>query len=660
MPIMGYPAPARRTTACRACRSLCAAVALLCLTGLWHPAAATSPLVRGAQLLTQARPRAALAEFTAAASQDPTCPHAYCGIGAARLHLGHSAEALEAFNQALELDKTSRPARLGIASTFFHEGQYQKALSQYRYCLAFDCAERSPVRAAAACAACLLGLYEVAEAEASQALKDDPACELARTVAGAAWIARGDAQGALDVLQGSAPSRTHERSAPRFALVTPSPLFAPDAHYFTSRDLSDERRLAFLGPAASSGVPVFSNEEVQGDAPIAPGPLPPEVQTQGFRIVRPRAGQAVSGSPSVVVDIPADLAIDYVVLLVDDEFCSVTNSQPFRLSVDTTVLSDGPHRIRVDGHGRTGQVLASAGVLAMVNNGRERTLPYEEQVARVAVGRQLERLLVVRASAGTRWQLIGHALHELGRPDDAVAAFEEAFCLQPTAPGIRADLLTVYRATGVAVGTESREIHYLPGGNEVALTFDDGPHPLVTPRVLSVLDRYGVKATFFLVGKQVELYPELAAEIVERGHEVASHSYSHSNLGRLPKVYVERELVKSRAAIRRATGRSVTLFRPPGGNYNRGVRDAAAETGFTTIFWTANIGDCLGWEPAATVAKFTRELGDGGIVLLHNGEDGSLEVLPGLLAALADRRRLVGTVGSIINTPFPEGPALGP
>ena len=59
-------------------------------------------------------------------------------------------------------------------------------------------------------------------------------------------------------------------------------------------------------------------------------------------------------------------------------------------------------------------------------------------------------------------------------------------------------------------------------------------------------------------------------------------------------------------------------------------------------------------------SRFVNELGDGGIVLLHNGEDGSLEVLPGLLSALATRQRLVGTVGSIINAPFPEGPALGP
>ncbi len=659
--LMGHAAVTRlivHVPTFRSLRALFPVIGVLHLVGGAH--GATSPLLRGAQLLTQARPRAALAEFTAAAGEDPMCAEAYCGIGAARLHVGDTLEALEAFNQALELDKTCRPARLGIASAFFHEGEYQKALSQYRYCLAFDCAERSPVRAAAACAACLLGLYEVAEAEASLAVKEDPTCQLARTVAGAAWIARGDPNRALEILREAGPSRTHETLPPRFALVAPSPLFSPDAHYFASQNLADEARLAFLGPAATSGYPAASETEAPTAEPATPYPAPPEEEAKGFRIARPQPGQVLSGSQSVVLEIPADLPVDYVVLLVDDEFRSVTNSQPFRLSLDATTLAEGPHQIRVDAHGRTGRVVASAGVLVMANRGRERVLPYEEQMARAAVGRQLERLLVVRASAGSRWQLIGHALHEVGRVDEAVEAFEEAFCLQPTATGIRADLLTAYRGTGLAVGTKSREVHYVPASDRVVLTFDDGPHPLVTPRVLSVLDRYGVKATFFLVGKQVELYPELAAEIVARGHEVGSHSYSHSNLGRLPKVYVERELVKSRAAIRRATGQCVTLFRPPGGNYNRSVRDAAAETGFATVFWTANIGDCVGWEPAATVSKFMNELQLGGIVLLHNGEDGSIEVLPGLLAALGHQRRLVGTVGSIINHPLHDGPALGP
>jgi peptidoglycan/xylan/chitin deacetylase (PgdA/CDA1 family) len=634
------------------------AIGLLCSTV--PLGAATSPLVRGAQLLTQARPRAALAEFTAAVSEDDSCPQAHCGVGAARLHLGQTAEALEAFNRALDLDKTSRPARLGIASAFFHQREYQKALSQYRYCLAFDCAERAPVRAAAACAACLLGLYEVAESEATLALKEDPSCQLARTVAGAAWIARGDPNRALGILQEDGPARTHETLPPRFALLAPSPLFSPDAHYFASRDLSDEARLAFLGSAAATGYPEPGGTAVDEPGPTSPHPTPPETESQGFRITRPRPGQLVSGDQPVVVEIPPDLFVDYVVLLVDDEFRSVTNSQPFRLSVDTTTLADGPHQIRVDAHGRTGRVVASAAALVVVRRGRERALPYEEQMARAAVGHQLERLLVVRASAGSRWQLIGHALRETGGLDEAVAAFEEAFCRQPTASGIRADLLTAYRDTGLRVGTDSREVHYVPGRQQVILTFDDGPHPLVTPRILSVLDRYGVKATFFLVGKQVELYPALAADIVECGHEVGSHSYSHSNLGRLPKVYVERELVKSRAAIRQATGQTVTLFRPPGGHYNRSVRDAAAETGFTTVFWTSNIGNCAGWEPSATVTKFMAELGDGGIVLLHNGEDGSLEVLPGLLAALGNQRRPVGTVSAIVNHAPYDGPALGP
>jgi peptidoglycan/xylan/chitin deacetylase (PgdA/CDA1 family)/Flp pilus assembly protein TadD len=617
-----------------------------------------SPLVRGAQLLTQARPKAALREFAAAVEEDPTCAEARVGLGAAYLHLGDSTKALDCFNQALEANKTSRPARLGVASALFLDGEYDKALPQYRYCLAFDCSERSAVRAAAACSACLLGLYEAAEAEASLALRDDPSCELARIVAGAAWVARDDPQRAVDILQARVDSTAVEQLPPRFALVASSPLFSPHAHYFVSHKLSDEERLAFLGRGATAGAgplpPLGEGMEVE-----APTYELPESLAEGFRITRPRPGSLISGTASVVLEIPEDLPVTYVALLVDDEFRSMTNAPPFRLSVEGSRLAPGTHQIRVDGYGPNGERVGTAAVLVSAGQPRERTLSYEEQVARRSVSDQLEHLLVIRAPAGGRCQLLGHALRQLGRLDDAVEAFEEAFCAQPTAPGIRADLLTAYRDQGLRVGTQSREVHTAPDARQVCLTFDDGPHPIITSRILDLLDQYSVKATFFLVGKQVELYPELAAEIVRRGHEVGSHSYSHSNLQRFPKVYVERELVKSRAAIRRATGRTVTLFRPPGGNYDQDVRDAAAETGYTTVFWTSNIGNCPGWTPQAAADKFMAELTNGGIVLLHNGEDGSLEVLPPLLNALAKEQRLVGTVSALIEQPLQVEPLPG-
>ncbi len=608
-----------------------------------------SPLVRGAQLLTQGRPQAALVEFTAAVEDDPASAEAHVGVGAAHLHAGNTTLALEAFNRALEVDKTSRPARLGVATTFFQDGAYDKALPQYRYCLAFECAERPAVRAAAACAACLLGLYEAAEAEAATALREDPSCELARAVAGAAWIARGDPDKAAEILGAAEAATVRAQLAPRFALVTPSPLFAPTAHYYVTNDMSDEARLAFLGDGAATGYPDFHSGE---EADEGPGyQAPPETRQDGFHIIRPRPGTVVAGSTTVTVAIPEDVLVDYMALLVNDRFQTITNAEPFRMAFDASRLTEGQHQVRVDAYGPYGDKVASAASLVIVRGARDRTLSYEEQLARKAVSRQLEHLLVVRATPGIRWQLLGHARRMTDRLEAAVPAFEEAFCLQPTATGIRADLLTAYQEQGLQIGAESREIHYAPDGKVIALTFDDGPHPLVTPRILDLLDRAEVRATFFLVGKQVELYPELAREIVARGHEVGSHSYSHANLRQFPKVYVERELVKSRTAIRKATGESVTLFRPPGGNYDSDVRDAVAETGFTTVFWTANIGECLGWAPEATVDKFMAELKTGGIVLMHNGEDGSVEVLPGLLARLAQERRLVGTVGAFSAMP---------
>mgnify|MGYP001302369871 CR=1 FL=1 len=178
----------------------------------------------------------------------------------------------------------------------------------------------------------------------------------------------------------------------------------------------------------------------------------------------------------------------------------------------------------------------------------------------------------------------------------------------------------------------------------LALTFDDGPHPEMTPFILDLLDRYGMKATFFLVGKQAAMYPELVRMIAQRGHQLGSHSQTHTDLRRLDQRGVEQELVKSRAVIRQACGQTVTLFRPPGGNYDDEVRAAVAATGYTTVFWTENIGNYSGDDGQAIARAMCHKLSNGGIVLLHNGYDETQIVLPHLLPLLSATGLRVATV----------------
>jgi peptidoglycan/xylan/chitin deacetylase (PgdA/CDA1 family) len=183
-------------------------------------------------------------------------------------------------------------------------------------------------------------------------------------------------------------------------------------------------------------------------------------------------------------------------------------------------------------------------------------------------------------------------------------------------------------------------------GRGVALTFDDGPHPEGTPRVLAELERYGAQATFFLVGEQVRRNPALAAEIAAAGHRVALHCDRHRNLLRLAPWQVHDDLRRALVTIEETTDRPVTLYRPPYGVLNSAAYAHARRSGWRTLLWSQWGRD---WEARATVESITRLLtrgvGEGSVLLLHDADDYSspgswrrtAAALPRVLEALGER-----------------------
>ncbi|MBM3463224.1 MAG: polysaccharide deacetylase family protein [Armatimonadetes bacterium] len=153
----------------------------------------------------------------------------------------------------------------------------------------------------------------------------------------------------------------------------------------------------------------------------------------------------------------------------------------------------------------------------------------------------------------------------------------------------------------------------------VALTFDDGPSPDWTPRVLDVLKKNQVKGTFFMVGKSVEQHPDLVRRIVAEGHVVGSHSFSHRCMPLLDQKSLEEEIDRAAEAIEKVTGQKPRYFRPPWGMYNRAVLDALRKRGYLTVLWTRSSQD---WRnPGADVvhALSTQNPELGEIVLFHDG-----------------------------------------
>lgn len=126
---------------------------------------------------------------------------------------------------------------------------------------------------------------------------------------------------------------------------------------------------------------------------------------------------------------------------------------------------------------------------------------------------------------------------------------------------------------------------------ELALTFDDGPHPEHTPAMLDELARAGVHATFFVVGREVEKYPELARRIVAEGHGIGGHSHDHTVITTLaPRALVD-DLAHCRRVIREATGRDTGLFRPPKGEVSLASIRTICRAGYTMVHWTRTYSD---------------------------------------------------------------------
>ncbi|GMA16921.1 polysaccharide deacetylase family protein [Deinococcus metallilatus] len=176
-----------------------------------------------------------------------------------------------------------------------------------------------------------------------------------------------------------------------------------------------------------------------------------------------------------------------------------------------------------------------------------------------------------------------------------------------------------------------------PTGRQVALTFDDVPHPLYFPLVLDLLRREQARATFFIIGRNAEAYPYFIRDMVQAGHEFGNHTYHHVRLPHLTDAQIRAELQSTNELLTRLTGEPVRFFRPPGGEYSERVLNIARSLGLTTVFWTDDPGDFQNPGVETVEARFARHLRPGGIILLHDNAPDGLAALPDLLKAAREK-----------------------
>ena len=165
----------------------------------------------------------------------------------------------------------------------------------------------------------------------------------------------------------------------------------------------------------------------------------------------------------------------------------------------------------------------------------------------------------------------------------------------------------------------------------VALTFDDGPHPKNTLKIIELLNKYEAKATFFMLGNRVDFYPEVAKMVADEGHELGNHTWNHKDLSTLSKEEGIQEIERTNDAIKSATGRESTVFRPPYGAINSQVQSSITSP---TVLWTIDTLDWKSHDPAQILKIVEENVKDGSIILMHDIHETSVEAIEPILKYL--------------------------
>lgn len=190
---------------------------------------------------------------------------------------------------------------------------------------------------------------------------------------------------------------------------------------------------------------------------------------------------------------------------------------------------------------------------------------------------------------------------------------------------------------------------------QVALTFDDGPDNKYTPKILDILRQNNVKATFFVVGRNVKLYPNNLRRISSEGHAIGNHTYSHSDLNKLTTDQVRAEITDNENAIDSVLGYHLNIMRPPYGLNSVQTIKTIADMGYKVIDWSVDTVDWNGTPPSKIMEYITKQTRPGAIILHHCapgklGLDNTINVLPNEIATLKARGYQFVTVPELLDS----------
>ena len=208
---------------------------------------------------------------------------------------------------------------------------------------------------------------------------------------------------------------------------------------------------------------------------------------------------------------------------------------------------------------------------------------------------------------------------------------------------ILVSLCAVFVLTGAIPPPPGKEVVYRVDTDEklIALTFDDGPNPVYTPQILDLLRKHQAKATFFVLGKRVRMYPQIAIREVLEGHEIANHTFDHHFLKNVSPEKLKEEIRQTQEAIYDITEQMPHVFRPPGGIYDDALIDLAREDHFTVVMWSW-YQDTRDWEKPGVdniVNTVLSNVQNGDIVLFHDLEGDCSQTVQALERILPELKK---------------------
>ncbi|MBW6481811.1 MAG: polysaccharide deacetylase family protein [Vicingaceae bacterium] len=190
----------------------------------------------------------------------------------------------------------------------------------------------------------------------------------------------------------------------------------------------------------------------------------------------------------------------------------------------------------------------------------------------------------------------------------------------------------------VAIGTSFIQLNYFvesinKGNNKgIALTFDDGPHAAITSQILAILEKENIKATFFVIGNKIEKNAALLKKIDTEGHNIGNHSFSHNKLTTIRSTKkLKEDILKCNQLIEQVIGKKPVFFRPPFGITTPRYKRALKQLNLQSIGWSIRSFDTQSKNKEVLLKKITKQIADGSILLLHDTQQITLDVLPDII-----------------------------